>query len=353
MVAATGRQPVKDDTGSMHYSLCDGCRLCHEGAKMVLFITGVCGRDCYYCPISSERKDIDVTYANERKVESDDDVLEEALGMDALGTGITGGEPLARLERTLHYIRLLKAEFGQGHHIHLYTCTAPSRDVLLQLKEAGLDELRMHPPIELWDHFYGSKYHESLTQAIEIGLSAGIEIPAIAQVPEIERAIVEAGAFLNLNELEFSDTNSQAMKLRNYRLRDEVSNAVQGSETLAHEIVLNSSANIRYCSSRFKDAIQLRQRLKRTASRMAREFDEITDDGTIVYGEIRGDLARARTVIQTLGVPQDMYACVGKERIELAWWILDDIAEELAGFEKSIVERYPLKDGLVVERIPL
>ncbi len=353
MVADMEKQLATDDTGSMHYSLCDGCRFCHEGAKMVLFITGVCGRDCFYCPISSERKNVDSTYANERKVESDEDVLEEARGMDALGTGLTGGEPLLRLERTLHYIRLLKAEFGQEHHIHLYTCTAPSREVLAQLKDAGLDELRMHPPVDLWDHFHGSKYHDSLKQAIELGLSAGIEIPAIAKVPEIERAIAEAGAFLNLNELEFSDTNSAGMKRHGYRLRDEVSNAVQGSETLAHEIVLNSSANIRYCSSRFKDAIQLRQRLKRTASRMARSFDEITDDGTIVYGEIRGDLAKAQTAMQKLGIPQDMYACIGKERIEIAWWILDDITEELAGFEKSIVERYPLKDGLVVERIPL
>lgn len=353
MAADAGKKITTDDTSSMYSSLCEGCRYCHMGAKMVLFVTGVCGRDCFYCPISAEKKDSDVTYANERKVESDEDIIEEARQMDALGTGITGGEPLLRPERTLHYIRLLKAEFGPSHHIHLYTCTAPSAEVLGQLKEAGLDELRMHPPEASWDHFYDSAYHKALLHALELGLSAGIEIPAISNVPEIERAVVAAGAFLNLNELEFSDTNSQAMKQRDYRLKDGVSNAVHGSEPLAHEIVLNSKANIRYCSSRFKDATQLRERLKRTASRMARSFDEITDDGTIVYGEIRGDLARALTALEKLGVPQDMYACIGKERLEIAWWILDDLKEELSGFEKSIVERYPLKDGLVVERIPL
>lgn len=337
----------------MYYTLCDGCKLCHRGAKLVLFVTGVCGRDCFYCPISAEKKNLDVTYANERKVESDSDIIDEAKLMDALGTGITGGEPLARLDRTIHYIELLKAEFGPSHHIHLYTCTAPSEEVLIKLKNSGLDELRMHPPEATWDRFYGSEYHQALKQAIQLGISAGVEIPAIRKVPEIERAIVEENAFLNLNELEFSDTNSEALKQREYGLKDEISNAVQGSELQAHEIVLNSSANIRYCSSRFKDAIQLRERLKRTASRTARPFDEITGDGTIVYGEICGDLAGALQALQKLEVPQDMYACSGGERIEIAWWILDDLKEELAGYEKSIVERYPLKDGLVVERIPL
>jgi pyruvate formate-lyase activating enzyme-like uncharacterized protein len=33
--------------------------------------------------------------------------------------------------------------------------------------------------------------------------------------------------------------------------------------------------------------------------------------------------------------------------------VLDEIKDELPGTDKSIVERYPLKDGLVVERIPL
>ena len=353
MVASTHKNIIKDETGSMHTQLCEGCRLCHMGSKMVLFVTGVCSRDCFYCPISLEKKDLDVTFANERKVESDAEVLEVARQMDALGTGITGGEPLARLERTLHYIKLLKSEFGRQHHIHLYTCTAPSEDVLVKLNAAGLDELRMHPPENLWDHFYGSNYQRSLLYAKELGMSAGIEIPVIREVPEIERAIFEAGAFLNLNELEFSDTNSAAMKLLGYRLRDEVSNAVQSSEATAHEIVLNSKANIRYCSSRFKDATQLRERLKRTASRIARSFDEITDDGTIIYGEITGDVSEALKKLKKLEVPRDMYAFIDGNRIEIAWWILDDIKEELAGTVKSIVERYPLKDGLVVERIPL
>ena len=71
--------------------------------------------------------------------------------MDALGTGITGGEPLLKIEKVLHYIRLLKTSFGKEHHIHLYTCLAPEKQVFEKLAEAGLDEIRLHPSQANWE----------------------------------------------------------------------------------------------------------------------------------------------------------------------------------------------------------
>lgn len=345
---------ITDFTGSAHTGrLSEGCRLCHIGAKMVLFVTGLCGRGCFYCPVSEEKRGKDIVYANERPVLTDSDVIEEVKRMGALGTGITGGEPLVRLDRTLHYIKLLKSEFGNKHHIHLYTCVAPDDETLVKLKEAGLDEIRFHPPVDTWDTFRETLFNHALRYAKEIGLDAGVEIPAIKSVPEIERAIRDMNGFLNLNELEYSDTNSDKMRALGYVLRDDVSNAVKGSEELALEIVLNTIANTRYCSSRFKDAVQLRERLKRTAQNVARSFDEISDDGTIIYGEITGDLTDAIHFLNDAQVPADMYVSYA-DRIEIAWWILEDIAEDLgSGMNKSIVERYPMENGLVVERIPL
>ena len=44
-----------------------------------------------------------------------------------------------------------------------------------------------------------------------------------------------------------------------------------------------------YCPSRFKDAVQLKERLRRRAERTSRPLDYVTDEGTIIHGIIEGD----------------------------------------------------------------
>ncbi|MGC9514943.1 radical SAM protein, partial [Methanocrinis sp.] len=137
-------------TGSFESYLSPGCRICRQGASLVLFVTGVCERDCFYCPLSEERRGKDVVYANERRAGSDSEIIEEAHAIGALGTGITGGEPLLKMEFVLRSIRSLKREFGEDHHIHLYTGARPGPSSLRALAEAGLDEIRFHPPTSDW-----------------------------------------------------------------------------------------------------------------------------------------------------------------------------------------------------------
>ena len=118
---------------------------------MVLFVYGYCDqRDCFYCPLGENRKNVTQVYANEREVECDQDVLDEARRMDALGSSITGGEPQEVLDRTCRYVSLLKEEFGDDHHTHLYTGITGGRENMRRLADAGLDEIRFHPPFEQW-----------------------------------------------------------------------------------------------------------------------------------------------------------------------------------------------------------
>ena len=156
---------LPDASGSYYRFLPDGCLCCREGAKMVLFVTGLCHRNCFFCPLSEDRKNNDVTFANERFVLSDSDILDAARSMNAKGTGITGGEPLLKLESVLHYIALLKSTFGPTHHIHMYTSEAPTDEILEHLANAGLDEIRFHPPVEFWDKLPESPYHKSVSSA--------------------------------------------------------------------------------------------------------------------------------------------------------------------------------------------
>jgi pyruvate formate-lyase activating enzyme-like uncharacterized protein len=339
----------KDNSGSFFNYLPEGCRLCSTGAKMVLFVTGLCGRNCYYCPVSNERRGKDIIFANERRVENDDDLIEEALSMDALGTGITGGEPLLHLKRVIHYIKLLKNRFGSSHHIHLYTAQAPTRGTLKSLQKAGLDEIRFHPPLEIWKNINHTYYRDSILTAHRLGISTGIEIPSIqSDFSGILSLLQEVDGFLNLNELEFSETNASELKKRGFAPVDDASSAVRGSKGVAESITGNK---LRFCSSSFKDAVQMRERFKRIAKKSARYFDEITDDGTLVYGAVGG---KCLDILKEAGVMEDMYSVMDGS-VETAWWIAEDLAEELkkTGCCVSIIERYPMKNGMIVEKTPL
>jgi pyruvate formate-lyase activating enzyme-like uncharacterized protein len=185
------------------------------------------------------------------------------------------------------------------------------------------------------------------------GLEAGVEIPALWSAPKIVEAVRDADAFLNLNELEFSETNFAGLIDAGF-LPEDLGCAATGSEDVAKEHFLKSGIKVHYCPSRFKDAVQLRERLRRRAEHTARPFDYVSSEGTIIHGIIEGDLEMALQILGDLEVPVEMYSRRDGE-IDIAASILEDISEELKRGRciLSIIEKYPLENGLVVDRIPL
>ena len=119
-------------------NLAKGCRYCVEGKKLVLFVTGICSKNCWYCPLSDVKKNKDIVFANEWKTDNVKNIIKEAELCSSVGAGITGGDPFLRLERTVGYIKALKARFGKKFHIHLY---APLNNItsgnLKKLYDAG------------------------------------------------------------------------------------------------------------------------------------------------------------------------------------------------------------------------
>jgi len=332
-----------------------GCEHCINGSKMVLFVTGRCGTGCFYCPVSFEKMGHDVIYANERKVSHPDEILAEAVSMDATGTGITGGDPLIDTDRTVSLIRMLKERFGEGHHIHLYTSTIDLKKVLV-LEAAGLDEIRFHPPTDVWNDIGSTCLGEIVSSS---KMDVGIEVPALpdlaAELEMLVRDVIRIGVkFININELEFSESNWDMMSARQYELKDEMSSAVLDSNKVAKQIMKRfPGADIRFCSSSFKDSVQLRKRLIRTAERNAKAYEVVTDDGTVMKGLIYADdLAAAAELLRSeYDVPDELMFIDGK-RMEIAPWIIEEIADELP-FKCYMIEEYPTADRLEVERIPL
>ncbi|MCG7844730.1 MAG: radical SAM protein, partial [Methanomassiliicoccales archaeon] len=287
-----------------------GCRLCRKGAKMVLLVTGRCGMSCYYCPLSEGKKNRDVIYANEMLVEKDEDIIEEAEAIGARGTGITGGDPLLVMDRTVHYIALLKERFGASHHIHLYTATV-DREKFIRLQECGLDELRIHPPVEFWNKMDDLKVAEALSG---LDLTVGFEVPALPGELEGLISLCRYASehdldFVNLNELEISETNCQALLDHGFIVRSDVSSAMMGSEELAREVVrrIGGDVPLHFCSSSFKDQVQLRERLKRRAKRVARPLDLVTSEGMVLLGivEVEDPLKAMRLLRDEHQVPPE------------------------------------------------
>jgi uncharacterized protein len=347
-------------------ALSPGCEQCQEGKKLVLFVTGLCRFRCFYCPVSERRNQLDVVYANERRVESDADVLDEARAIGAAGTGITGGDPLGVIDRTTHYVKLLKSEFGQGHHIHLYT-HEPNPAKLERLAQAGLDEFRLHIPHYLWGSLdsHGSAYRDVLANAPSWGLRRGVEIPVLPEKEKELRRLLRSLDrlhldFINLNEMEFSATNEQALRERGYRVDAWNGWGVKGSRGTAERIVreLHLSTPLHYCSSRFKDSVQLRNRLRRRAERTAPAFADRTEDGTIVLGIVEPTagmpLSRLAAVVGSVGRvgPSDYRVDELRRRVEMAPDRLRRFARRLR-FPAFAVELYPTEDALEVERTPL
>src|SRR5208337_4584931 len=186
-------------------------------------------------------------------------------------------------------------------------------------------------------------------RAKEMGFDIGIEVPALPGLELLIPALPFLD-FLNVNELEWGETNACQMRERGYELADELHNAIDGAKGWAAELCRHGK--VHWCSSAFKDSVQLRERLKRVADNTARPFDEITDDGTIVYGVLEPlpELHQASVQFCREKMEPDSFEDCG-ERIEMAWWLLEKYADEVPG-KKYVLERYP-NGGMIVEVTPV
>jgi pyruvate formate-lyase activating enzyme-like uncharacterized protein len=161
-------------------NIAEGCRYCVQGKKSVIFVTGLCSRNCAFCPTSDIKNKHDVTYVNERPVQNKNEkqmlkeIIEEAKKHRACGAGLTGGDPLVKIDRTCAIIKMFKQEFGKQFHCHLYTIFPLVNETnLKKLYNAGLDEIRFHPDLD------DDKQWERLKLASKFDWDIGVEIPVI------------------------------------------------------------------------------------------------------------------------------------------------------------------------------
>ncbi len=354
--------------------LSPACKMCAHGSKMVILITGLCTVNCYYCPLSISKKNTDRIFADEWELTSEQDIdilYQEAQLIDATGVGITGGDPLVVWQRTQTYIQHLKNYFGESFHIHLYTHGTTNTQYIPDLIHSGLDEIRFHPHPHFWIQMNKSPQKKPLQETLKQDVDVAIEIPAL---PHKEKDLIQLITwannqgihYVNLNELEFSETNQTNLINKGYTTKSELSAAVKHSQETAYHVLQHVQEStldigVHYCSVSFKDGVQLKNRILRRAHNTAQPYDIITQDGTIIKGIILPNQNTSLTKLsaylkKTYHIKKHLITInTVQQRIELAPWILQTIAAQLTqhGHHCYLTEEYPTADKLEVERIPL
>jgi pyruvate formate-lyase activating enzyme-like uncharacterized protein len=333
-----------------------GCKLCLKGQKAVLFLNGICQKPnhcSWYCPISTERKGIDNTFADEILISSKQDLLEEINKIDAKGMSITGGEPLSKLnlKKTLDYIKYIKLQKGKKFHIHLYTNGINFSEILAEeIVSAGLDEIRFHPDRKNWG---------KINYALNKGLVVGVEVPVIPNKDELKNLgdliiyIDNIGVdFINLNEFEYCFPNSHLLKERGFNLKKgsiaSVANSQQVALDLIKDLNENISIKVHFCSTTAKDHFQLKNRYLRRAKNIRLPFEVITEEGLLLFAQIEGnkeDLGKFYlNLVSEMKIDKELVSFNG-ENIKLAFYVSMD-----SQFV-SLLERYQLK-GYIIEMTP-
>lgn len=333
-----------------------GCKLCLKGQKTVLFLNGICQKPdhcSWYCPISTERRDKNLTFANEIEITSKEGLLEEVNKIDAKGMGITGGEPLfeLNLEKTLDYIKYIKIQKGYKFHVHLYTNGINfNNSIASKLALAGLDEIRFHPPKENWSN---------IVFALNKGLVVGAEVPVIPnkeKIKELHKFIIYLNSigvdFINLNEFEYCFPNSESLKSRGYQLKKGSIASVVNSYEVAIDLMKDFSNKVsikmHFCLIRSKDYYQLKNRYLRRAKNIKLPFEVITEEGLLMFAQIEGnkdDLEKFSNILLTeMKINKNLILFNGND-IKLPLYL--SIDNQII----SLFERFHLK-GYIVEMIP-
>ena len=357
-------------------SLSRGCQQCITGSKLVVLVTTECTSNCFYCPLSIERKTSHYAFANERPIRTIDDLIIEASNMDAKGASMTGGDPLEEhsFSKTLEFSGILRKNYSESFHIHLYTRGKEITSEMLSAINPYIDEIRFHV-INLEKDF------NQIKLATQFEMDIGIEVPLIPtkgfeyyceMITRFSTIIPDNDQFffINLNELEVSETNYRKLLTHGLKCNPHNLSAVDGSYELGQEIIEwashNSTIPVHLCALQTKDAVQLPNRLHRIANTVKLPSDVVIPDGPdkglLIRGVIQSkynDLTHIRRVLLSkFQIPENLISVdLGIKRLLTNAALLDELKEDIKTLFPTvtlgIAEEYPTYDRLQTTWIEL
>ncbi len=198
---------------------CIACRTGEETATF--FISLKCTRQCYFC-FNVNQEDYAYHRAHERDIASELRAA-HAAGARFRHLAVTGGEPCLHPDALLAFVRCAK-ELYPGVHVRVYTSGDLLSDELLdELRDAGLDEIRFSVKQE-----EGAASREETLGRIAAAVAripdTMVEMPVIpGTLGEMKELLVSLDRIgvrgINLLEFCFPLANAEAFEERGFTLR--------------------------------------------------------------------------------------------------------------------------------------
>lgn len=271
------------DTKPWINQISKGCQLCGHGEWSCLFITGRCNANCFYCPAPQDSDDLPTA----QKMEFEDPLVYANFinHFGFKGCSFSGGEPLLVFDRTLHFLKTLRANCSPDLYIWMYTNgILASEEKFKALAEAGINEVRF----DIGATDYNLK---GLRKASGIIPIITVEIPAVPEevdrMKEIIPQLIEAGVSnLNLHQLRLTEHNVQKLAAHDYTYLHGEHPTVLESEQAAMEIIrfVDESGlliGVNYCNFQYKNRFQKAGYRSKVASRVFSENETVTENGFI------------------------------------------------------------------------
>jgi len=271
------------NTKPFHHQISKGCSICGKGKWNCLFITNKCNANCFYCPAPQQNDEL--PSAQGINFADPEDYAHFIRYFKFEGVSFSGGEPLLFFERTLEYLKKVRAIAYCDIYTWLYTNgILVDRDKIKYLASEGLDEIR-------FDIGATRLSLEKIKFAKGLIPNITIEIPAIPEekhlliklLPEMVKAGVTN---LNLHQLRLTKHNAKNIVKKGYTIISAEKPIVLESELTALEILNYAKENnieigINYCSFFFKNRFQKAGYRKQIAGQLASPDSKISENGYV------------------------------------------------------------------------
>jgi uncharacterized protein len=224
--SAPGAAPVtfrNQDKSLVVNAISPACEACATGAGSITYFVSLrCHRSCFYC-FNPNQEGYDYHLDHQRDLPAELERL-HARRQKVRHLALTGGEPLLYPEQALEFFRTARRLFPEAY-TRLYTSGDHASDELLQqLHEAGLDEIRFS--IRMHDLAPGQRHTlERIAAArlvlphvmVEMPILPGILEPMQAILLEIDRLGVDG---INLLEFCYPLNNADEFNRRGYQVKN-------------------------------------------------------------------------------------------------------------------------------------